>query len=73
MSAHHGGAGSEEVHREALLGSRAADAVAQVCDALREVLDVRRGQPTDRVEFDVFGRQLVEQSASLPEQDWYEV
>jgi hypothetical protein len=58
---------------QGLRGSRAADAVAQVRDVLCEFLDLRRGEPADRVEFDVLGRQVVEQPASLPEQDRYDV
>jgi hypothetical protein len=42
-------------------------------DVLREILDLRSGQPADRVELDVLGRQMVEQPSSLPEQDRYDV
>ena len=49
------------------------DAVAQVRDALRELLDIRSGQPADQFELDVVGRHVVEQSSALPEQDRYDV
>jgi hypothetical protein len=68
-----GNRGGDRFDGERLRGSRAADAVAQVRDVLREFLDLRCGQPADWFEFDVFGRQVVEQSASLPEQDRYDV
>jgi hypothetical protein len=35
-----------------------------VGDALRELLDVRRGQLADQVEFDGLGRQVIEQPSA---------
>ena len=49
--------------------SQAAEAVAQVRDVLRELLDIRRGQPAEQVEFDLLRRQVVEQPSLLPEED----
>lgn len=36
---------------------------------LRELLDLRSGQPADQVELDVLRRQVVEQPSPLPAQD----
>lgn len=56
-----------------LHGSRVADAVAQVRDVLRELLDLRGGRPADQVELEVLRRQVAEQLSPLPEQDRYDV
>ena len=45
-----------------------ADAVAQVCDVLRGLLDVR-GRPADQFEFDVVGRQVLEERFTLSDQN----